>query len=34
MEMVEVITPVKNGDDHYFANFIKHFEQKVFTDVI
>lgn len=34
MEMDEVIARVNNGEDHYFAHVIKHYEQKVFTTVI
>ncbi|MEK4426150.1 RNA polymerase sigma factor [Solibacillus sp. FSL K6-1523] len=34
MEMDEVITRVKNGENHYFAHIINYYEQKVFTTVI
>ncbi len=34
MEMDEVIARVKNGEEHYFAHVIKHYEQKVFSTVL
>lgn len=34
MEINELITRIKNGESHYFANIVKHYEQKVFTTVI